>query len=297
MSQLETAALIALLRRTPRGHPWHLHAELLEQSQSALACLERDLAESDTGQMRLAGADDCAQLLAQATADLAAWTAQGIRVLTVLDAEYPKNLRAVHDRPPLIFIAGHLEAADARAVAVIGSRHASEGGRAQAGEIARHLTLHGYGVISGLAAGIDTAAHTATLHAGGKTLAVIGNGLEHSYPPQNAALQKQIVERGAVISQFWPQAPPRSKRFPMRNAVMSGLSLATVIVEASHRSGVRIQARKALAHGRPVFVAESLTSQDWARELCDRPGTHSFHTPDEITTSIGRLTSSEVLVG
>jgi DNA processing protein len=297
MSQLETAALIALLRRNRQGRPWHLHAELVEQSQSAMACLERDLSESDTGQMTLGAADDRDELLAQAMADLAAWTGQGIRVLTVLDTEYPQNLRGVHDRPPLIFVAGHLEPADARSVAVIGSRHASEGGRALAGEIARHLTLHGYGVISGLAAGIDTAAHTATLQAGGKTMAVIGTGLKHAYPPQNAALQKQIVDRGALISQFWPDAPPRSESFPMRNAVMSGVSLGTVVVEASHRSGVRIQARKALAHGRPVFVAESLTSQNWARELCHRPGTHSFQTPDEITTTLSRLTSSEMLVG
>jgi DNA processing protein len=297
MSQLETAALIALLRRNRRGHPWHLQAELVEQSQSALACLEHDLAQSDAGQMTLVATDDQDELLAQAMADLAVWTGQGIRVLTVLDADYPQNLRAVHDRPPLIFVTGHLEPADARSVAVIGSRHASEGGRALAGEIARHLILNGYGVISGLAAGIDTAAHTATLQAGGKTMAVIGTGLKHAYPPQNAALQKQIVDRGAVISQFWPDAPPRSENFPMRNAVMSGISLGTVIVEASHRSGARIQARKALAHGRPVFVAESLTSENWARELCDSPGTHPFHAPDEITTTLSRLTSSEMLVG
>jgi DNA processing protein len=297
MSQLETAALIALLRRNPRGHPWHLQAELVEQSQSAMACLERDLAEGDAGQMMLVATDHQDELLGQAMADLAMWNGQGIRVLTVLDPEYPRNLRGVHDRPPLIFVDGHLDPADERSVAVIGSRHASAGGRALAGEIARHLTFHRYGVISGLAAGIDTAAHTATLQAGGKTMAVIGTGLNHAYPPQNAALQKQIVDRGAVISQFWPDAPPRSENFPMRNAVMSGLSLGTVIVEASHRSGVRIQARKALAHGRPVFVAESLTSESWARELCDRPGTHPFQTPDEITTTLSRLTSSEMLVG
>jgi DNA processing protein len=153
-------------------------------------------------------------------------------------------------------------------------------------------------VTSGLAAGIDTAAHTAALDANMRTVAVIGTGLDHAYPTQNAALQRTIAARGAVVSQFWPDAPPERRNFPMRNAVMSGLSLATVVVEALHRSGARIQARIALAHGRPVFLSRRLTDeQPWAREFAQRPGTHVFDDPGEITDTVERLTTPGTLVG
>jgi len=219
-----------------------------------------------------------------------------MRLMTVLDAEYPDNLRAVHDRPPLIFVAGRLQPSDTRSVAVVGSRKASGEGLERAASIAGHLVGSGYAVMSGLAAGIDTAAHTATLAAGGRTVAVIGTGLAHSYPPENAALQRKIVNKGAVVSQFWPEAPPSLRSFPMRNAVMSGLTLGTVVVEASATSGARVQARLGLAHGRSVFLARSLLSQDWARALAGRPGAHAFESPDEITDVIGRVTSAGALV-
>ncbi len=151
-------------------------------------------------------------------------------------------------------------------------------------------------VISGLAAGIDTAAHRAALQAGGRTIAVIGTGLGRAYPPQNADLQREIASTGAVVSQFWPDAGPSRQSFPLRNSVMSGLTLATVIVEAAATSGARVQARLALAHGRPVFLADSLLSQVWARELADRPGTHVFCAPTEITDAIDRLTGPGALV-
>jgi DNA processing protein len=166
-----------------------------------------------------------------------------------------------------------------------------------AGAIARHLVGAGFTVFSGLAAGIDTAAHRSALEAGGRTVAVIGTGLRRVYPPQNADLQQRIAAECAVVSQFWPDAPPSRISFPMRNAVMSGMTLATVVVEASHTSGARTQARLALEHGRPVLLLESLLAQDWARRFAMRPGTHVVRTPAEISATVERLTSPDALVG
>jgi len=292
----ESAALVALLRTGSR--PWNVYAELVEERESALAVLEEETAAHQP-QANLFGDDraDTAALRESAARDITRWERQGLRLITLLDDDYPENLRAVHDRPPLIFLAGRLEPRDARAVAVIGSRAASRQGLAQATVIAEHLVDCGFTVVSGLAAGIDTAAHTAALGRGGRTVAVVGTGLSRCYPAENVALQRRIAAECAVVSQFWPDAPPSRLTFPLRNAVMSGLALATVVVEASHRSGSRLQARLAPAHGRPVFLLESLLSQEWAREYATRPGTHVVGSPAEITAAVERLTSVETLVG
>jgi DNA processing protein len=126
-------------------------------------------------------------------------------------------------------------------------------------------------------------------------LAVIGTGLGRCYPPQNAALQRRIAHQCAVISQFWPDAPPTRRSFPMRNGVMSGLALATTIVEAAQTSGSRMQARLALAHGRPVLLMQWLLTQAWARELAARPGTHVIRDPYEVAAVVGRLTAHGAL--
>jgi DNA processing protein len=278
----ETAALVILLRTGAR--PGNVYADLVEERASAIAVLEEERG--------LFARDE----LETAAAEVAAWEARGMSVLSVLDRDYPENLRAVHDRPPLVFVAGRVESRDARSVAVIGARDASRRGLARTRAIAEHLVDAGYTVASGLAAGIDTAAHTAALARGGRTVAVIGTGLCRCYPPQNGELQRRIASECAVVSQFWPEAPPSRRSFPMRNAVMSGLALGTVVVEASDTSGSRIQARLALAHGRPVFLAESLLEQSWARDFARRPGTHMFRRPAEITGVIERLTPAGSLV-
>jgi DNA processing protein len=278
----DKAALVVLLRTG--GRPWSAYAELVEDRGTAVAVLdeERGLFARDG--------------LAEAAAEIAVWERRGMRMLTVLDPDYPGNLRAVHDRPPVIFVAGALTSSDARSIAVIGSRTASPEGLARAGVIAEHLVGGGYAVISGLAAGIDTAAHHAALACGGRTVAVIGTGLERCYPPENLELQQRIARQCAVVSQFWPGSPPTSKTFPARNAVMSGLALGTVVAEASQISGARAQARLALAHGRPVFFPESLLEQDWVRAFAQRPATHVFGSPSEITAVIERLNSPGALV-
>lgn len=280
----ETAALVALLRLG--RHTGRDCVALVNQAGSAMAALHRVLG-SDGTQTTLF-IEDAEPHLAAAAADIRDWRASGIELVTLLDARYPSNLRAVHDRPPLVFVAGSAKPEDARSIAVIGARRASSEGLELASSFAAGCVRGGYTVVSGLAAGIDTAAHVAALEHGGRTIAVIGTGLQRSYPPENAALQRRIASGCAVISQFWPDAPPIGKNFPMRNAVMSGVSRGSIVIEASEQSGARIQARLALAHGRPVFVLERLLRQSWARELASRPGAYVVRSPEEVMQTLER---------
>jgi DNA processing protein len=180
----------------------------------------------------------------------------GIRALTLLDDDYPRNLREVSDAPPVLFIRGGLLEADAQAVALVGTRRATPYGRAAAERLARDLAAAGVTVVSGLAKGVDTSAHHASLEAGGRTLAVLGNGLDQVYPAENGALARRIAEGGcgALVSEFAPGVPPDAVNFPRRNRIISGLSRATVIVEAGERSGALITADFALEQGRDVLA-------------------------------------------
>jgi DNA processing protein len=265
----------------PDGHP--SAAELLTSTDP-----ERALAitlEGDGNQTTLLPADP-EPLIAQAAADVERWMAAGITCVSVIDPGYPINLHAVHDRPALLFVRGELSAGDERSVAIVGSRHPSPDGVAHARWLATELSEAGYVTVSGLAVGVDAAVHTATLDADHRTLAVIGTGVDRVYPSAHAPLQRTIAERGAVISCFWPDHGPTRQSFPVRNRLMSGLTRATVIVEASSTSGTRIQARRALAHGRPVCLASRLLAQRWARELAERPNVHVADTADEIAAVI-----------
>jgi DNA processing protein len=281
-ARTETAALLALLRGSERRP--NAYTQLIEATGSAVPILEQE-----HGLL-------AANLVDSARKELVCGHDQGIRALTVLDAEYPANLRGAHDRPPLIFVAGSYQPRDGRSVAVIGARQASSDGTALARAVAEHLVEHGYTVVSGLAAGIDTVAHTAALARGGRTIAVIGTGLQRCYPDENLRLQRRIAGECAVISQFMPEAGPTRHSFPMRNAVMSGLALATVVIEASHKSGARTQVRSALAQGRPVLIARAVLAWQWAREVAVRPGVHVIDSPDDVTAIVGRRWPSDKLV-
>lgn len=199
-------------------------------------------------------------------------TAAGLALTTILDGDYPLNLRTIFNAPPFLFYRGGLDAEkDARSIAVVGTREASAEGLRRAGQMAKLLVKNGVSVVSGLARGIDTAGHKATLAARGRTVAVLGSGLLRIYPPENADLAAAIAERGAVVSQFWPEAPPTRTSFPTRNITMSGFAQGTVVIEASATSGAKLQARLALQHGRRVFLVSSLVMQQpWARTYVDR---------------------------
>lgn len=192
----------------------------------------------------------------------------GAKLTTVLDGDYPANLRLVPNLPPFLFYRGTLEPGDTYSIAVVGTRQASEIGLARADRMARELSERGVRIYSGLARGIDTAAHMAALKADGRTLAVVGTGLSKCYPPENRALMERIAENGAVLSQFWPSASAAKWTFPRRNITMSGLSQATCVIEAGSTSGAKLQARYAYEHGKRVFLLRSLTeAQPWAAKM------------------------------
>jgi DNA processing protein len=281
--ELERAALVALLRRGDRS--WSELTDQVETVGSARTVLDGLLDAS--GQAALFATGPSVDLDGIA-AEIAGWEREGMRLVTILDEEYPLYLRLVHQRPPFLFLRGEPVEDDLR-VAVVGTRTPSPEGVAHARAIAGGLAERGVTVVSGLAAGIDAAAHGSALAVGGRTVAVIGTGLRRSYPAQNARLQREIAERGMLISQFWPDAPPSKTSFPLRNAVMSGYSLATVVIEAAYRSGARMQARLALEHGRRVFLMRSLLTHEWAREYADRPNTTVIDGPDDVFGHLGSL--------
>lgn len=278
----EAAAVAALLRAGRR--PWAVYAEQLEQTGTARVILEQEQGLLSS------------QLIDAAEDEIARWDEQGIRLVTLLDSDYPENLRAVYDRTPLLFVSGSMRPSDARSVAVIGSRRPSAAGLRRARAISERLIDGGYAIVSGLASGIDTTAHMTALDRGARTIAVLGTGLHHAYPRQNGALQRKIALEGAVVSRFWPETPPARQNFPLRNAVMSGIALASIVVEATRTSGARTQIRAALAHGRPVVLASALLDQPWARELAARPGVHVIRSLAELDEVLGRLTATDALV-
>jgi DNA processing protein len=180
----------------------------------------------------------------------------GISALTLLDDDYPVNLRQVADPPPVLFTRGRLTNRDQTAVALVGTRKATAYGKAVADRLTRDLAQAGVTVVSGLARGIDTVVHHAAMHDRGRTLAVLGNGLDQIYPAENAALARKIVDSrsGALVSEFGPGIPPDAVNFPRRNRIISGLSLVTVILEAGEPSGALITADFALEQGRDVLA-------------------------------------------
>lgn len=179
----------------------------------------------------------------------------GAHVLTDTMPEFPKRLRQIPDAPDILFVRGKLPPEDAPAVAIVGSRHDTRYGREQTLKIAKALAENGVTIISGLARGIDTAAHEGALQGGGRTLAVLGNGIERIYPPENQDLAQRILNQGgAIISEFAPAAEPLPFHFPIRNRIISGLSDAVLLIEARLKSGTASTVSHALAQGREVFA-------------------------------------------
>jgi DNA processing protein len=177
----------------------------------------------------------------------------GVTILPFTDASYPWRLLEIHDFPPLLYVRGTLMA-DEACLAVVGSRAAGTYGRYTAERLSRELALRGVTVVSGLARGIDTAAHRGALAGRGRTIAVLGCGLDVAYPPENAALLEEILRRGAAITEYPFGTPPNANHFPARNRIISGLSLGVTVVEATEKSGSLITARLALEQGRDVFA-------------------------------------------
>ncbi|MGH3587751.1 MAG: DNA-processing protein DprA [Pseudonocardia sp.] len=289
---------LCAMRVTSAGLDWQVIARIAQSHRGLDLLFDGEIPESSRA------AADMLPVLRQALADnhrslaeervdreVTAAARVGASLVTVLDDDYPANLRLIPNLPPFLFVLGGLSITDARAVAVVGTRQASQVGVGRAESMARQLVEHGVTVTSGLARGIDTAAHTAALARGGRTVAVIGTGVTRCYPAENKDLAAAIAERGAVVSQFWPTAPPAKHTFPRRNVVMSGISQGTVVIEASKTSGAKMQARIAADHGKQVFVLRSLmTEQEWAQKMVDRGTAVEVKSVDDV---IGRLAAPE----
>jgi DNA processing protein len=178
----------------------------------------------------------------------------GATILPFTDRSYPARLRMIADPPPFLYVKGEFRPDDDKAVAVVGSRSASEYGCRIARDLSRGLSSLGFTVVSGMARGIDGTAHEAALEAGGRTIAVLGSGVDRAYPPEHGELCRRISENGAVVSEQPIGAKPMAFNFPARNRVISGLSLGVVVVEATEKSGSLITASLALEQGREVFA-------------------------------------------
>jgi DNA processing protein len=280
----QTAAMVALLRERPGGRGWRELTEMVAEAGDAATVWEQ-LGPAPA----LFEATESSDPVATAERDVRRWQAEGPTVLTLLDRDYPPQLREVHEMPPVLFARGTLVARD-HGVCVVGSRSASPTALDFAGEVSTRLVEQRWTVVSGLALGVDTAAHTAALNAGGRTVALIATGIHKTYPPQNAELQERIANDGLLLSQFWPDAPPQKRSFLMRNAVMSGYGRATIVVAAGEHSGARAQARMAVEHGRPVILTnEVMRATEWAKALEGRPGVHTVRTVDQALDVVSRV--------
>ncbi len=203
------------------------------------------------------------KILTKAGAEIERLEEMGARVITLEDEEYPYLLREIHDPPIALYVRGDLKrCCDRPCLAIVGSRRCSTYGINAAQSLARDLADQGLTIVSGLARGIDAAAHRGSLEAGGMTIAVVGSGLEMTYPKEHKKLEEEIVVNGSVISEFPLGTPPLPQNFPYRNRVLSGLCFGVMVVEAAEHSGSLITARLAYEQGREVFaVPGNITSQ------------------------------------
>lgn len=242
------------------------------------------------------GADKVAKIVAQRSAleadsEEAKANAFGARLVTPADTDYPRRLLEIHDPPLALYVQGTLEGRDGSGVALVGSRRTTHYGLETAERLALQLAGNGITVVSGLARGIDTAAHRGALKAGGRTVAVLGGGLDCLFPPENAGLARQIMQQGCVLSEYPMGRQPDKTTFPVRNRIVSALSLGVVVVECDVASGAMITARQAMEQGRTVFAVpgriDSLGSRGPHRLI--RDGACLVRDTSDILDELGAL--------
>jgi len=212
-------------------------------------------------------------------------------LLTYGSDEYPELLAQIRGAPLALFVNGNIDALHLPSLAIIGSRNPTRGGISNAVEFSRHMARSGYAIVSGLAQGIDTAAHSGALEAGGRTVAFLGHGIDRVYPPQNHELAHQITLRGALVTEYPLGAAPDKRHFPERNRLISGLSLGTLVVEAARRSGSLITARLAAEQGREVFALPGSIHNTLARGCHEliRQGAKLVETAADIGAELAPL--------
>lgn len=214
-----------------------------------------------------------------------------IEVLTDADTSYPRPLREIHDPPGVLFRRGTAHPQDGMAIAVVGTRHATRYGLAQAERLGASLARTGFTVVSGLARGIDAAAHRGAMEAGGRTIAVLASGVLNIYPPEHARLADEVAAQGCLLSEAPPRMVPISGAFPQRNRIISGLSLGTIVVEAADRSGALITARHAYEQGREVFAVPGPIDSRMSRgcHALIKDGAKLLETIDDVLAELGPL--------
>jgi DNA processing protein len=214
-----------------------------------------------------------------------------VQIVTEQDESYPRLLRDLPDPPGVLFMRGQWQPTDSLAIAIVGSRHATHYGITQAQRLAAGLARAGFTIISGLARGIDSAAHEAALSAGGRTIAVLASGVLNIYPPENQQLSERIITQGVVISESPPRYEPLRGMFPQRNRIISGLAQGVLVVEASTHSGALITARHAMEQGREVFAVPGPVSSRMSHgcHRLIRDGAKLVETVDDVLEELGPL--------
>jgi len=223
------------------------------------------------------------------------WQAKsGNRIMTCRDPDYPPLLLEISDPPPLLYIHGNAWVLNEPQLAMVGSRNPTPAGHQSAVDFSRYLSAAGLVITSGLALGIDAAAHQGALDAGAATIAVMGTGLDRVYPARHRDLARRIAASGVLVSEFPPGTPPRAENFPRRNRVISGLSLGTLVVEAAKRSGSLISARYALEQGREVFAIPGSIHNPLARGCHHliRQGAKLVETAQDVMDELGALAAA-----
>ena len=215
----------------------------------------------------------------------------GIDVLVESGDDYPRPLRTIHDPPGVLFRRGKPNPQDEMAVAIVGTRHATRYGIAQAERLAASLARTGFTVVSGLARGIDAAAHRGAIAAGGRTIAVLASGLLEIYPPEHDKLADEVAANGYLVSESPPRMIPISGAFPQRNRIISGLSLGTIVIEAADRSGALITARHANEQGREVFAVPGPVDSRLSRgcHALIKDGAKLVESIDDVLAELGPL--------
>ncbi len=280
-------------------------ASMLPASRAAVAAAFRELRHDDAAHGPAAGflellwsvcrrgesapPSAVSELIVAAAVALETGDRQGIVAVPLFDERYPPLLACIHDPPPVLWVRGDFETLAWPAVAVIGSRAASPYALQVGTRIAAELAERGIVVVSGLARGVDSAAHRGCLEGRGSTAAVLGCGLDRVYPPEHADLASEIAGRGVLLAELAPGAAPLPEHFPLRNRIISGLSLATVVVEASEHSGSLITARCALEQGRDVMAVPGsvLTGRNRGSHALLKDGARIVETADDILNELG----------
>ena len=205
------------------------------------------------------------ELHKQVQSELQALEQGTFSIMTIVDSMYPPRLAMIPDPPPFLYVTGEFQESDRQALAIVGSRKCTPTGEAFSRQLSGDLAALGFSIVSGLARGIDAAAHQGALDAGGRTIAVLGCGINRTYPPEHQKLRQRIDTQGATLSEFPPGTPPRGYHFPQRNRVISGLCLGIIVTEAAAKSGSLITARLASEQNREVFAVPGSVTNTMSR--------------------------------